>query len=93
MLSKEKTTVFQQIISLGDRSSGSVRFRSLDVANLDDVKAFVESESGKLFGTIPWETYLAKVFRMRPAISGRPVQRVRPGRLIIVSRPQSANQW
>jgi hypothetical protein len=43
-------------------------------------------------GSIPWLTKLAKVCRMRRAISGLPVASVRPGKLIMVSRPQSPNQ-
>src|SRR5215471_17044722 len=42
---------------------------------------------GNTLGSIPWLTKLANVSRMRRAVSDRPVASVRPGRLIIVSRP------
>ena len=48
--------------------------------------------SGKRLGSIPRSTKLAKVRRILAAISTRPVFKVRPVRLIMVSRPQSLNQ-
>lgn len=48
--------------------------------------------SGKRFGSIPPPTLAAKARRIPRASSKRPVESVRPGSAIIVSRPQSLNQ-
>ena len=49
--------------------------------------------SGKRLGSMPWLTNWAKARRIGAASSGRPAASASPGRLIIVSRPQSSNQW
>jgi hypothetical protein len=48
--------------------------------------------SGKRFGSIPWSTCFANVRRIPFATSAFPVNKVNPGKAIIVSRPQSVNQ-
>ena len=50
-------------------------------------------ESGKRFGSMPSLTWRAKLRRIRAATSDRPRGSVSPGSAIMVSRPQSPNQW
>ena len=50
------------------------------------------SWSGKRLGSRPSRSLAAKVRRMLRASSYRPVERVQPGRAIMVSRPQSVKK-